>query len=1045
MIEKIIRFSLANRYLVLVVAALVIAFAVTRLTLLPIDAVPDITNRQVQVNAKMPALGPLDMERRVTFPLELALNGLPRLEEVRSTSQFGLSQVTLVFEDDVDIYFARQLVNERLQEARESIPPNTVLEMAPVSTGLGEVYYLRIDNPKLSLMEKRTLLDWTVRPQLRSVPGLAEVNTWGGSVRQYQVRIDPNRLKAYELTFRDVVSAVAQSNDNAGGGYVYKGSEQQNVRTIGVLAGTSDLKRTVIKANEGVGVTLGELGDIVEGPMLRSGAITRDGEGEDAYAITMLLMGENGRTVVQRVKDRVKQIDSSLPSGSRLVGFMDRTALIDRTLETARKNLMEGGFLVIVLLFLFLGQLRAGLIVSSAIPLAMLIAVIGMYYMKVSANLMSLGAIDFGLIVDGSVIIVENCVRRLSQARYELRRELTNDERLEMIAEATVEVRSATQFGELIIIASYLPILSLQGLEGKMFRPMGMTVILALLGAMLLSFTVTPALCALFLKAHEEKPSRLLNWIRRIYSEVLLACFRHPIVLSVASVILMAVCGLLSTRLGGEFIPDLDEGSIALQCTYLPGSSLPTVVSRSTELERFLKKKFPDELGSIVSRIGRPEIATDPMQVFQADVLVELQPPGKWKRAHTQAELSEEIEKSLGDWPGVSISLSQPIKMRMMELIEGVGIRSDLGIKLFGPDPDVLQSEATHIAQVVRSVSGAEGVAVEATTGLPQLDLEIDRDRAARLGVRVDEINSVVEGALGQKPVTQIVDGSTRIDVIVTLPPSMRGNAELLSQLQIPTQTGILVPLSSVCRFIEKTGPAQVSRENGQRRIVVQANVRNRDLASFVEEVQSRINKQVKLPTGYHVEYAGTYEKMQSGRARLALIVPLTFLLILGLLFMSFGKLKDAFLVFVGVPLAACGGVLALLIRGLTLSISAAIGFIALAGVAVLNGVVMLHFIRDLHAKGEGAYFAAYHGAGERLRPVLMTASVAGFGFLPMALATGAGAEVQKPLATVVIGGLITSTLLTLLVLPTLWLHLRKAEDKLPPPSLDPNCQKGNS
>lgn len=1032
MIERIIRFSLRQRFLVLVVAALAVAFGISRAWLLPIDAVPDITNRQVQVNAKVPALGPLDVERQVTFPLELALNGLPRLEEVRSTSQFGLSQVTLVFEDDVDIYFARQLVNERLQEAREGLPRNTSLDMAPVSTGLGEVYSLRIDNPRLSLMEKRTLLDWTVRPQLRSVAGLAEVNTWGGAVRQYQVQVNPDRLKGYDLTFRDVVNAVAESNNNAGGGYILKGAEQQNVRTVGILGGLDDLRRTVVKAHRGVGVTLADLGEVTEGPMLRAGAITRDGAGEDAFAITMLLMGENGRTVVQRVKSKLAQIESSLPSGSRLVGFMDRTELIERTLQTASRNLLEGGLLVVALLFLFLGQLRAGLIVSAAIPLAMLGAVIGMYYLKVSANLMSLGAIDFGLIVDGSVIIVENCVRRLCQERDELGRDLTESERLDLIADATVEVRSATQFGELIIIASYLPILSLQGLEGKMFRPMGMTVILALLGAMLLSFTVTPALCALFLRASSEKKPKLLQWAQRGYAALLTLCFRHPRFLVGAASLLILVGVALGTRLGGEFIPDIDEGAIALQCTYLPGSSLPTVVARSGELERELRKRFPHELGSIVSRIGRPEIATDPMQVFQADVLIELKPQSEWTRASSQTELSAAIELSLREWPGVSVSLSQPIKMRMMELIEGVGIRSDLGVKLFGADPEVLQSQAARIAQVMRGVPGAEGVSVETVTGLPQLDLEIDRDRAARLGVRVDEINSVVEGALGGRPVTQITDGASRVDVAVTLPPSMRGNADLLAQLQIPTEDGVLVPLSAVCRFRESTGPAQVSREHGQRRIVVQANVRGRDLAGFVEEVQQRVDAGVKLPAGYHLEYAGTYEKMQSGRARLLLIVPFTFLLILALLYMSFGKVKDALLVFVGVPLAACGGVLALWARGMTLSISAAIGFIALAGVAVLNGVVMLHFIRDLYARGEGAYFAAFRGAQERLRPVLMTAAVAGFGFLPMALATGAGAEVQKPLATVVIGGLVTSTVLTLVVLPTLWLHLRKGSHAPP-------------
>ena len=1021
MIERAIRFSIGHRWLVLCLAALLAVVGLRCLYLLPIDAVPDVTNCQVQINLKATALGPEEMERRVTFPVELALGGLPRLQEVRSISQFGLSQVTVVFEENVDIYDARQWVGERLQEVRDQLPPGVNPEMAPISTGLGEILYLRIDNPGLSLMEKRTLLDWVVRPQLLGIKGLAEVNTWGGVVREYQVQVDPNRLLAHGLTFRDVVEAVSQSNANGGGGYIRRGSEQQNVRTLGTLRNLDDLRQTVVKADEGVGVTLAQLGQVVEGPTPRQGAITRAGQGEDAFAITLLLMGENGRLVIQRVKNRLQQIESSLPAGSRLVGFLDRSQLIQRTLNTALRNLLEGGLLVILLLFLFLGQVRAGLIVSSAIPLSMLIAVLGMYHYQVSANLMSLGAIDFGMIVDGSVIIVENCVRRLAGRTH-----LQEADRLNLIAEATVEVRSATQFGEMIIIASYLPILSLEGLEGKMFRPMGLTVVLALLGAMLLSFTLTPALCAIFLKPRPEQAGGALVRLQNAYMGLLEWSFGHARWVILASFGLMLLGPWGASQLGGEFIPELDEGAIAIQATYLPGSSLETIVERSTEVERLLQEKFPSEIAEIVSRIGRPEIATDPMQVFQVDILIELRPYSLWKSGRSRASLVADMDECLQALPGVNLSFSQPIKMRMMELIEGVGIRSDLGVKLFGENPDVLQARAQEIARIMRAVPGAADVAVETTTGLPQLDLEIDRVKAAQLGVRVDEINGIVEAALGGKTVTEVNDGTKRISVTVLLPPQIRQRPDLFAQLQVPTREGLLVPLSAVCDFHEVSGPAQISREGGQRRVVIQANVRNRDLSGFVGEVQRRLQAQLQLPPGYYLQYGGSYEKMQSGRARLAVIVPFTSVLILGLLFVSFGRMSDSLLVFLGVPLAGVGGVLALGLRGMTLSISACIGFIALVGVAVLNGVVMLHFMRDLYRRGQEPRKAALRGAHERLRPVLMTAAVAGFGFLPMALSTGSGAEVQKPLATVVIGGLLTSSLLTLVVLPTLWVQMRK-------------------
>lgn len=1010
MIDRIIRFSIANRLMVVLLSLLFMVVGLRALFLLPIDAVPDVTNRQVQINAKATAMGPEEIERQVTFPLEVALAGLPRLVEQRSISQYGLSQITVVFEDDVDIYWARQLVHERIAEARESLPPGVSVEMSPISTGLGEIYYLRIDNPDLTLMEKRTLMDWVVRPQLRSIAGLAEVNIYGGVVRQIQVQVDPDRLRAHNLTFRDLVDVLSHSNVNAGGGYINKGAEQQNLRTVATLKTAEDIGNTVIRAN----VTVNQVAQVKPGPMPRQGAMTRDGEGEEAFAIAMLLMGENGRVVIDRIKDRVHQIETSLPAGSKIVGFLDRSQLIQRTLKTALTNLLEGGLLVVVLLFLFLGQVRAGLIVSSAIPLSMMFAVIGMHHFEISANLMSLGAIDFGLIVDGSVIIVENCVRRLASPTP-----LSEEERLERIAQATVEVRKATQFGEMIILASYLPILSLESLEGKMFRPMGLTVILALTGALILSFTLTPALCAMFLGSGPSRPSRLpLN----LYRKTLEWCLGRRSWILLSALAFVSTCGLLSTRLGGEFIPELDEGALAIQATYLPGSSLDTVIERSTALERHLKEHFPKEIDNIASRIGRPEIATDPMQVFQVDILMTLKPMARGRKAR----LEQEMRHLLEDLPGVSLTYSQPIKMRMMELIEGVGIRADLGLKLFGEDPLVLNQKAQEIAQVVRQIRGAVDVSVEATSGLPQLDLVLDRARAAQLGVRAEDVNLLIEAGLGGRVLTQINDGSKRIDVTLALPEETRLRPERISQLQVPSQDGAMVPLESVVDFREDSGPAQISRENGQRRVVIQANVAGRDLAGFVDEVRQTLESKVELAGGTYLRYAGTYEKMQSGRARLAVIVPLTFGLILGLLWISFGNVPEALMVFLGVPLAMSGGVLALLLRSMPLSISASIGFIALAGIAVLNGVVMLHFIRDLYHDGKGAYESALEGAVERLRPVLMTAAVAGFGFLPMALAQGAGAEVQKPLATVVIGGILTSSLLTLLVLPVLWYGWRR-------------------
>lgn len=1021
MINAIVRFSTRNRGFVLAFALILIGAGLFALTKLPIDAVPDITNKQVQINVKAPALGPEDVERQITFPIEVAMASLPRREEVRSISQFGLSQVTIVFDEGMDIYFARQLVNERLQEAKESLPEGAEVEVAPVSTGLGEIYYVSLDAPGMSLMERRTLMDWIVAPQLRTVPGLAEVNVFGGEAKNYQVAVDPDRLTAHGLTMRQVFDALEQGNRNAGGAYITRGAEQQLIRGSGMVQSLDDIRNIVVTAERGVPITIGMVADVGYGSTVRQGAITRNGEGEQVYAITLLLLGENGRVVVDRVKERVAEIQKSLPDGVTLNGFLDRSDLIHRTLGTARRNLVEGGLLVIGVLFLFLLQLRAGLIVSSAIPLAMLVAIIGMWRFNVSANLMSLGAIDFGLVVDGAVIIVENAVRRLAARRKAEGRELTREERDTTIEEAAAEVLKPAVFGMGIIIAAYIPILTLQDIEGKMFRPMGETVIMALLGALVLSLTVIPALCSFFLKVKDEKENPVVERLQHAYDPALGWVMRHRGLTVTAAALFFAACAALFPRLGSEFIPKLDEGSLAIAGAYPPSISLEESVRRSGLLEKVLKEEFPDEIDDIVTRIGRPELATDPMLVSQADILISLKPQRGWKRAKTKDELVDEVSEVLETIPGVGVSLMQPIEMRMNELIEGVGIRGDVGVKLFGPDREVRARYAEQIASVARTIPGAVDVAVETTQGLPLLDIGVRRDEMARYGVNAGDVQDVVETALAGKQASTVIEGDRRFPLVVRLAAEHRKDPESIGRILVPTPGGGRLPLSQLTDIRGIEGPVQIGRENGEGRTVVQANVRDRDLGSMVQELEAAVERQVDLPPGYHLVYGGTYEKLQSGRARLLIVVPVTFFMIFLLLFTTFGSLKQAAIVFTGIPFAITGGILALYLRGIHFSLSAAIGFIALFGVAVLNGVVLVTFINELREQGIPLREAVRRGCLTRLRPVLMTATVAGIGFIPMAAGHGAGAEVQRPLATVVIGGLITSTLLTLFVLPTLY------------------------
>ncbi|MBV9866204.1 MAG: efflux RND transporter permease subunit [Abitibacteriaceae bacterium] len=1026
MINHIIRFSIHQRFFVLIFAVFVVGAGIWSAMQLPIDAVPDVSNNQVQINTVVPGLAPEEVEQQITFPMEIALSGMPHLTETRSLSQSGLSQVNVVFDDSTDIYFDRQLVTERLQAVQQQLPATaSPPSMAPVSTALGEIYYVIVEGPQ-NLMERRSLLDWVVKPQLRTVPGIIEVNTSGGQEKQYQVLVDPQALMAHDVTLRQVQDALTSNNQNAGGAFIRRGDEQELVRGVGLMHNLDDIRNVVVGAKNGIPILIKDVAQVQIGPAIREGATTTNGKGETVVGITMLLMGENSRVVVERVKDKVKEIQKSMPAGTKLVGFLDRSELVNRTLDTALHNLVEGGVLVIVILFLFLLQLRAGLIVSSAIPLAMLFAIIGMRYYGVSANLMSLGAIDFGLIVDGAVIIVENCVRRLSEQQHELGRVPTEAERLETIEAATVEVRQASQFGELIIVAAYVPILSLVGVEGKMFRPMGATVILALVGALLLSLTLIPAFCAFFLRVREERKNVVLVHITDLYRPALEWAMRHRFVTVGGALVFMVICAAIFPHLGSEFLPKLEEGALLVRANYPPSIALETAIARSTVLEQTLKEKFPDEIDRVITRIGRSEVATDPQLVSESDAFVSLKPPAAWKQASSREDLIKKMDEVLSDLPGVNTEISQPIEDRMEEVVQGTGIHADLGIKVFGDDMTLLGQKATEISHVINSVRGAADLTVETTEGQPVLNININRAAIARYGINIADVQNVIEAAVGGMRAGDIVQGNALYDVEVRLAASYRNDPQAIGRIVVPSPGGARIPLSELADIKSEEGPVQISRDNGERRVVIQANVRGRDLGSFVDEVQKKVDAQVKLPVGYHLEYGGTFQNLQSGRARLMIVVPITFGVIFLLLFTTFSSLKQAALVFTGIPLAITGGILALLFRGMHFSMSAGIGFIALFGVAVLNGVVLVTFINHLRQQGESVHNAVVDGCLLRLRPVLMTAAVASIGFIPMALATGAGAEVQKPLATVVIGGLLTSTVLTLFVLPTLYVWFER-------------------
>ena len=1031
MIERILQFSIAQRWLVLLATIGVAILGIFNYQRLPIDAVPDITNVQVQVNTEAPGYSPLEAEQRITFPVETAMAGMPRLLETRSISRYGLSQVTVIFEDGTDIYFARQLVNERLLEARDNLPPGIIPSMGPIATGLGEIFLWTVEaeagarNPEgqpYTGMDLRTVQDWIVRPQLRTVAGVADVNSIGGYTKQYHVTPDPAKMMAHGLTFRDVMAALAANNANVGAGYIERRGEQYLVRTPGQVATLADIGQIVVRQSQGVPIYISDVAGVALGQELRTGAATEDGE-EVVVGTAFMLMGENSRVVSKRVADRMVEVNRTLPAGVVAKTVYDRSKLVDATIKTVQDNLLVGALLVILVLFVFLGNIRAALITACVIPLSMLFTITGMVEQGVSGNLLSLGALDFGIIVDGAVIIVENCVRRLGERQHELGRLLTRAERFEVVFDASRQVRRATIFGELIIMIVYLPILTLTGIEGKMFFPMAFTVLAALAAATILTLTFVPAALAIFMTGRmSEKENVLVAGALRAYRPALRLALANRAATVVAAVALMLVTGVMATRLGSEFLPSLDEGDLLVHALRIPGTSLTTAVEMQHAVERQLKT-YP-EVDYVFSKLGTAEIANDPMPPSVADTYVMLKRPADWPDpSRTKASLVRQLEADLLQLPGNNYEFTQPIQMRFNELIAGV--RSDVAVKIFGDDMTTLEAVSGDVERVLASVEGAADVKVEQTTGLPMLTVQLDRPAMARLGLNVADVQEVVEVAIGGRTAGQVYDGDRRFDIVVRLPEILRTNIEGLERLPIPLPgsrgAGDYVPLGSIAEFQIATGPNQIGRENGKRRVIVTANVRGRDIGSFVEEAEQRIKDGVTVPAGYWTAWGGQFEQLLSARARLQLVVPVALLLIFLLLFATFGNIKDALLVFTGVPLALTGGVLVLWLRDIPFSISAAVGFIALSGVAVLNGLVMLTFINRLRADGATVDEAVFNGALARLRPVLMTALVASLGFLPMALATGTGAEVQRPLATVVVGGILSSTLLTLLVLPVLY------------------------
>jgi heavy metal efflux system protein len=1011
MLTGILDWSLRHRLIVIAAWVGIVVAGIISALRLPIDAFPDTTPVQVQVNATAPALSPLEIERQITRPVESVISGLPRLREVRSVTKFGFGQVTVTFEDGTDVYLARQVVMERLQAVE--LPHGIARpQLGPVATGLGEVLHYLVTGPGKSLAELRTLQDWLIKPQLRSVPGVAEINSWGGDERQIQVVVDLLKLQQYDLTLADLAKALENNNINVGGGTLDQAGESSLIHGVGIATSREDIADMVIEAREGVPIRVRDVASVREGREIRRGAVTAQGKGEVVLGLGFMLMGENSHDVTSRLKLRIDEVQKSLPKGVEIATVYDRTSLVDRVLHTVRTNLLEGALLVVAVLFAFLGNLRAGLIVALAIPLSMLFASNLMLRFGIAGSLMSLGAIDFGLVVDSSVIQIENVMRRLAG-------ENPGASKLEVVRDAVVEVRKPTLFGELIIAIVYLPILTLEGIEGKLFRPMALTVICALAGAMLLSLTLMPVLASLGLgrkPTHHENV--LVRWLKRGYRPVLQFSLRRPwLVIGIAVLVLGNAC-LLATRLGSEFVPRLREGSLVLNTVRLAGVSLEESVRYGVQIERAILMKFPDEVERIWTRSGSAEIATDPMGVELSDVFITLKPRERWTQASTQDELVQAMSDALAALPGMRMIFTQPIEMRVNEMI--AGIRADVGVKLFGDDFEVLQVKGAEIEAVLKGIPGAADVLTEQITGQPVIQIKADRQAIARHGIPVQQALDVVE-ALGAREVGAMQDGQMRFPIALRLDDQYRTDIDTLGRMLVTAANGDRVPLSRLAKLERIEAPSTINREWGRRRIVVQANVRGRDVGSFVAEAKRAITDKVELPAGYYVRFGGQFEHLEQAQTRLMVVVPISLALIFTLLFFTYRRVSDALRVFSGVPFAAVGGVVALWIRDMPFSISAGVGFIALSGVSVLGDMVLVSTVRQYLARGVALRAAVARAAEDRLRPVLMTGLVAAMGFIPMAFNTGFGAEVQRPLATVVIGGVISSTLLTLVVLPVLY------------------------
>ncbi len=1041
LVERLVAASLRQRVFVLLCLAGLMAAGFWAFREIGVEAFPDLTNNQVVVVTEAPGLAAIEVEQRVTYPVETALTGAPGATEVRSLSKFGLSMVTVVFEDRVPLWYARQLVTERLAEARGRIPQELEPTLGPVATAFGEIYQYLVEGDGADLMEKKTLQDWEIRARLRSVAGVSELNSWGGLTKQFHVIVDPQRLEKYGLSLRQVFESLAENNASFSGGFLEHRSERFTVRGVGLVRGVEDLRRVVVAAVDGVPVFVGDVAEVSVGAMPRHGAVTRDGKGESVAGMVIMLKGENGKTVAGRVKARVKEIEQSLPKGLSIVPFYDQTEVIDRTSHTVRKNLLEGSLLVFLVLFFFLRDLRAALLVAWVIPAAMLVGFLGMKVFGVSANLMSLGAIDFGLIVDGAVVMVENIIRKREEQGEEAAR--GRGGRGALFTSAATDVARPILFGVLIIIAVYLPIFTLEGLEGKMFRPMAITVCSALLGALALALTAVPVLASLVLPTAPGGHSE--GWflkLRRTYlSHLDDAMSRRGRTLSVALAVVAAAIASIPF-LGSEFMPRLDEGSILIETRKLPSVSLAESAAISTRVEQILMR-FP-EVRSVVTKIGRPDVATEAMGIYQGDVYVVLHPREAWRSGRTKEQLIDKMAAALAEMPGLSTNFTQPMAMRLDEVVSGV--KADVAVKVFGPDAEVLEKLGEDVRRAIEPVRGAADLQVETLTGAAQIQIDVDREAMARYGLNVSDLRQVVETAVGGLTATEVLDGPRRFGVLLRFPEALRADRAALEALLLSAPGGERIPVGKVARVTTVRGAEAINHESGQRRLVVQTNVRGRDIGSFVSEAKERIGRAVPLPAGYHLEWGGQFENQERATRRLFVVIPLSLAIIFLLLFVTFGKVRQAALVLVNVPFALVGGIGALWLRGLNLSLSASVGFIALFGVAVLNGVVLVTAINRRREEGASLRPAIVGAAAMRLKPVLMTALVAALGFVPMALSSGAGSEVQRPLASVVIGGVVTSMLLTLIVLPTLyeivegWAARRRAaefyadvvEDELP-------------